>query len=436
MHRLRLTPVRAMALTGAYFALWCGLAFVLADNPTVGQVGWGLAYLIGLCWTVYLVERSARRIEARRGPVEVSALPLIPVGGEVRGGRRGGWNPLDPAARFYGRTSQRLRQSLAMLGAYSILFVLVYVLAHLKFGPASDENVYELPAGGGSESIKASSVKVTKVIRKKYVINPYSSILFAAPPPIDQIDVKLTEETANRYQAGKGDGGLGEGDGDGGGFGGGTGKGKIRFIRLRHSDKAWDKNFGIGGDRNLLAEFVVREPKMQGKVADETEAIDAATLGTFPHKKSPPLVYIGGAHSFNPSAADKKVLKQYLVERHGMILGDNLGGSGFHHNFIAVMNEITGTAGVPIPRDDRIHARPYTLPQLPIVVAHGGSTPLGWKLDGRWAVYYHPGALSDAWRDDRAGIKKEIAELCYQLGINIVYYAHREYSQWLQSQKP
>jgi hypothetical protein len=175
---------------------------------------------------------------------------------------------------------------------------------------------------------------------------------------------------------------------------------------------------------------------MKGKVAEDSESMDIATLGTFPAKKSPPLVYIGGAHSFAPSPTDKKVLKQYLTEHHGMILGDNLGGNGFHQNFIAVMNEITGTNSVVIPRDDRIHSRPYALPNTPIVVAHGGTTPLGWKIDGRWAVYYHPGALSDAWRDDRAGIKKEIAELCYQLGINIVFYAHREYSQWLRSQQP
>ncbi len=300
MHRLRLTPFRAIVLTGAYFALWCGLAFVLADNPTVGQVGWGLAYLIGLCWTVYLVERAARRIEAKRGPVEVSDLPLIPVGGEVRGGRRGGWNPLDPAARYYGRTSQRLRQSLAMLGAYTFLFVLVYVLAHLKFGTAAEENVYELPAGGGSESIKASSVKVQKVVRKKYVINPYSSILFAAPPPLDQIDVKLTEETANRYQVGQGTGATGDGSGDGSGFGSGTGKGKIHFARLRHGDRGWDKNFGIGGDRNMLAEFGART-KM--KIAEETEYFDAAQLAK---KKGLPLVYVSGTQSFPLTAADKK----------------------------------------------------------------------------------------------------------------------------------
>ena len=70
------------------------------------------------------------------------------------------------------------------------------------------------------------------------------------------------------------------------------------------------------------------------------------------------------------------------------------------------------------------------------MVAHARPVPLGWKIDGRWAVYYHPGALSDAWRDDHAGIKKEIYDLCYQLGINIVYYAHKEYGRWLVSQQP
>jgi hypothetical protein len=431
----RLTPFRAACLTGLYIGLWCGVLVLFHDEQLVELVGWSLTYLIGLAWTVYLVEREARRFELKRNLIDTSAFPQIPVGGELPSGRRGGSNPLDPAAWYYGRSNQRFRQSLLMLVLYSNFFVLVYLLAHLRFGGPDSENVYELPAGGGSESIKASSVKVQKVVRKKYVINPFSSIVFAVPP-IDQIDVKLTEETANRYQAGQGAGGLGEGEGDGGGFGGGTGKGKIRFICIRHSDKTWNKNHGIAGDRNLLAELVIREPKLQGKVADETESMDISTLATFPTKKSPPLIYIGGMHSFSPTPAEKKILERYLTEQHGMILGDNLGGAGFHNSFIAAMNEITHSTWYKIAQDDRIHTKPYELLQFPYVVAHGGTTPLGWKNDGRWGVYYHPGALSDAWRDDRAGIKKNIAEMCYQLGINILYYAHREYSQWLQSQKP
>ncbi|MDB5306108.1 MAG: hypothetical protein JWO38_310 [Gemmataceae bacterium] len=433
MHRFRLTPLRAALVTVLFVALWFGLSAGLGGGAMADHFGWVLVYLIGLGWVVYGVERAARRIEIRRAPTDIWGPPLVAVGGEVPGGRRGGWNPLDPAAWYYGRHGQRLRQSLALLATYSLLFVLVYTFAHLKFG-SNDESEVDLPAGGGHDSIKASSVKVQKVVKKKYVINPYSSIVFAAPPPLDQIDVKLTEETANRYQAGQGAGGLGEGEGEGGGFGSGTGKGKYQFVRLRHSDRMWDKNFGVGGDRNLLAEFASREPK--AKVADGSESIDYTGLANTSAKKPIPLVYVGGAHTFAPSAAEKKILQQYLIEKHGMILGDNLGGQGFHGNFIAVMTEVTGVSPVPIPRDDYIHQRPYPLPQLPIVVAHGGTTPLGWKIDGRWAVYYHPGALSDAWRDDRAGIKKEIAELCYQLGINILYYANREQDKWRLSQKP
>jgi hypothetical protein len=323
-----------------------------------------------------------------------------------------------------------------MVAVYSLVFGLVYFLAHWE-SRGSGQEEFGLPAGGGNDSPQAMSVKVQKVVRKRYIINPYSSIAFAAPPPIDNVDVKLTDETANRYQVGMGDGGLGQGDGEGGGFGSGKDGKKIRFLRLRHSDKSWDKNFGIGGDRNLLAELVVRFPKMKDKVAEETEAVDIVTiLRTYKPNASPPLLYVAGAGTFAPSATDKKALKEYLMERHGMILGDCLGGGAFHSNFIAVMNEITGTTAVVIPRDDAIHKRPYEIPQLPIVVAHGGTSPLGWKVDGRWAVYYHPGALSDAWRDDRAGIKKPIADQCYLLGINILSYAYREQDRWRLSQQP
>ena len=68
-------------------------------------------------------------------------------------------------------------------------------------------------------------------------------------------------------------------------------------------------------------------------------------------------------------------------------------------------------------------------------MSRSGTAALGWKIDGRWAVYYHPGALSDAWRDDHAGIKKDIWEQCYQLGINILYYAYMEQDSWREAQK-
>jgi hypothetical protein len=473
------------------------LVYFVKTVAVVSAAGLVIAYLVGLIWVQYLIEKIARRIEARSTPADPHTRPEVPVSGETADERPGTWNPFDPAARYYGPylgllclvflpvaiagiiagemwghaappadqgpllafcafcrpfwapalvlviagvatalvRNKRVRQSLTIAGAYTIVFALLYLLVNLE-GTASGEEEYTLPAGGGNDSPQAMSVKVQKKIRKRFVINPYSSIAFAAPPPIDSVDVKLTDDTANRYQVGMGDGGLGSGEGEGGGFGSGKDGGKIRFLRLRHSDKSWDKNFGIGGDRNLLTELVVRFPKMNGKVAEETEAIDIAKLGTYKPNAAPPLVYVGGVGTFAPTAADKRILKQYLTERHGMILGDALGNGGFHGNFIAVMNEITGSTPVTIPRDDPIHKRPYEIPQLPIVVAHGGTVALGWKVDGRWAVYYHPGALSDAWRDDRAGIKKVIADQCYLLGINILSYAHREHDQWRRSQQP
>lgn len=492
MRRFPLTPLRAALLSGLYVALWRVAVALTPKVPPVALAGWVLAYLIGLMWAVFLFDRAARRYESRLASYDGHTRPQVSVSGEAVGGRRGGWNPFDSAARYYGPTfgllcfviggvacaaavacefpgadddlveygkwvqpfkfpalalatvglatavarSKRVRQSLTMVAAYSLLFALVYMLAHLE-SRASGEEEYDLPAGGGNDSPQAMSVKVQKVVRKRYVINPYSNVSFAAPPPIDSIDVKLQEETANRYQVGMGDGGLGQGDGDGGGFGSGKDGGKIRFIRLRHSDKSWDKNFGIGGDKNLLTELVVRFPKMNGKVAEETESMDVVALGNFKQKASPPLVYVGGAGAFAPSAADKRILKSYLTERHGMILGDTLGAGGFNGSFATVMTELTGTIPVEIPRDDPIHKRPFEVPQLPFVVAHARPTvPLGWKIDGRWAVYLHPGALSDAWRDDRAGIKKSIADQCYLLGINIISYAHREHNQWRRSQQP
>ena len=118
-----------------------------------------------------------------------------------------------------------------------------------------------------------------------------------------------------------------------------------------------------------------------------------------------------------------------------MIFADNLGGRNFHNQFFAVMREVTGVDEVAIPRDDYIHQKPYSLPSLPVVVAHGGTVPYGWKVDGRWVGYYHPGAISDAWRDDHAGIKREVWEDGYRLGINVIYYAHVERHKWNTSQK-
>lgn len=420
MHLLRLTPWRCAQATLAFIVIWriavflAGLIGWRGLVDTADPLGWYVLYFIGLAWAVWGLERVSQRHEYRRRSLRAKAH-----GTAIAVART--WNPLDPAAWYYGRRNQRLAQSMTVLGVYTFLFLAFYLL--FTWNWARGVTPYELPAGGGQEMIR-QTVQIQKVVQKKYVINPFSSILFN-PPPIDQIDPKITQVTQNLYQ-------VGQGEGEGAGFSTGSSKGKIRFFRLRHSDRNWDKNFGIGADMNMLAEYGARTRQ---NIAEQTEFLEIPQLSAFPPLKTPPLVMVSGTATFLVSAADKKHLRQYLVERHGMILGDNLGGRQFHDQFVAAMREITGVQEVAIPRDDLIHRQPYLLPTLPIVVAHGGTVPLGWKIDGRWVAYYHPGALSDAWRDDHSGIKKEIYEACYQLGVNIIYYANAEFNKWRLSQQ-
>ena len=89
---------------------------------------------------------------------------------------------------------------------------------------------------------------------------------------------------------------------------------------------------------------------------------------------------------------------------------------------------------VPVPLDESIQQRPFQIPFLPYVAPHGGREALGWRLDGRWLCYYHPGDIGDAWADGNAGVKPEIYDACYKLGVNVIYYAHAEYSKWLTAQ--
>ena len=56
------------------------------------------------------------------------------------------------------------------------------------------QQIYELPSGGGEPKTIAQPIKIQKVIRKKYIVNPYSSILFNERK-IDDIKLQLTEIT-------------------------------------------------------------------------------------------------------------------------------------------------------------------------------------------------------------------------------------------------
>jgi hypothetical protein len=139
-----------------------------------------------------------------------------------------------------------------------------------------------------------------------------------------------------------------------------------------------------------------------------------------------------GQQNISVSDAEIKILRTYLLDHHGMLFGDNGGSSGWEGQFVGMMARVLPTVEpISVYLDHPIHRVPYTLPRLPIVAPHGRSNALGWVVDGRLAVYYHPGDIGDAWADGHSGVPQEVWESSYQLGINVIYYAHSEYSKWL-----
>ncbi len=402
-----------LAVTTADTMIWDTLRANLARYGTAGL------FLIGLAWVVWFVDRVASRIEAKRIALRLEAAeqtrgrPAVPSRT---------WNPFDPEACYYGRRSRKLNQSLTTFMTYSFVFALVFLLLSQMRGC---EEIYEMPAGGGQQKAIVQTVKIQKVIRKKFVVNPYSAILFEVPP-IDEVKLNLNEATEHAYT-------VGYGQGAGAGFGGGTPRGKVRLIRLEYSGGDWDRNFGIGGDMNMLIEYGIRT---NHKVAEKTESRRISQLRNFPVGKSPPLVFMTGQKNISLSNTEMKVLREYLLAKHGMLFADNCGSRHFHNQFIGMMNRVLpDIRPVPIPLDDVIHRVPYQIPFLPYVSPHGGKDALGWWKDGRWLCYYHPGDIGDAWRDDHSGVKAEIWEACYQLGTNVIFYAHAEYSKWLEAQE-
>lgn len=326
----------------------------------------------------------------------------------------------DRKLRIAAPAQRKLNQSLSTICSYSFAFTLAFLL-FTQIGGCRE--LYEMPSGGGEQQTIAQTVKVQKIIKKKYVVNPFSAILFQVPP-IDEVKLQLQEITKHQYV-------VGYGEGTGAGYAGGTKRGKVRFIRLEYTGGDWDQDFGIGADLNMLIEYGTRTNQ---KVANKTESRTVGQLKNFPIGKSPPVVYLTGQKNIIMSKNEIKILREYITEKHGMVFGDNGGSRHFHNQFVSMMRKVLpNVRPVPVPLDDLIHRVPYQIPFLPYVAPHGGKEALGWKVDGRWVCYYHPGDIGDAWTDDHSGVKPEIYEFCYQLGVNVINYGHAEYSKWLQA---
>lgn len=362
-------------------------------------LGTGVVFFTGLAWVVWWVERHSRKSDTH---------------GRI-------WNPLDLSAWYYASRSPKLRQSFTTLLTYAICFLLCFlVVSHFR-----GCSIYESPAGGGKVAQLTQVVKIQKVERRKYVINPYSSVIFN-PPPINEVKLKLLEVTEHLYQ-------IGSGQGDAAGFSKGTRRGKVRFIRLKYNGGDWDQDMARGSDLNLLTEYGVRTGH---PVSDRPDPMEIQRLASFPARKSPPLVYMTGQRGISVSTREMKILRKYLLEQHGMLFGDNGGSPGWGDQFIGMMRKLLPRIEpIAVYLDHPIHRAPYALPKLPYVARHGRTDALGWVVDGRLVAYYHPGDIGDAWADGHSGVPREIWESCYQLGVNAIFYAHVEYDRWLNATK-
>ena len=87
----------------------------------------------------------------------------------------------------------------------------------------------------------------------------------------------------------------------------------------------------------MLLEYGIRT---QHKVAERTESRTITQLDNFPLGKSPPLVYMTGQQNISLSNSEVKTLREYLTDKHGMLLGDNGGSRHFHNQFISMMNRV------------------------------------------------------------------------------------------------
>ena len=425
-------PLRAFIHSVLFIVAW-QLAILAARalgweelRAFVAQFGLAAVFCIGLAWVIWGVERASQYYASRREHIQSGFLTM----GATRAGKKATadqperiWNPLDLGAWYYFGRSKKLMQSLTALGSYAFAFLLtLMILSQIR----GCKEIYEMPAGGGQQKTLAQTLKVQKVIKKKFVVNPFSSIIFN-PPPIDEVKLQLQEVTQHAYT-------VGYGQGDGAGFSGGTSRGKVRFIRLEYPGGDWDQGFGIGGDLNMLIQYGVRTGH---PVNNQTESRSISQLGNFVAGKSPPMVYMTGQKSISLSKSEVKIMREYLTDKHGMLFGDNGGSQHFHNQFFAMMQQVLPSVEpVRIPLDDVIHRVPFQIPFLPYVAPHGGKDSWGWKVDGRWVAYYHPGDIGDAWMDDHSGVEPQVWEACYQLGTNVMFYGHVEYNKWLDAQRP
>ena len=316
----------------------------------------------------------------------------------------------------------------------AVLHLLVIVLIPYLLTLRGCIRPYRVPLGSGKPAVAMMKViqPKKKKKRKKYILSKDSPIIFDVPDLDDSELVKdVDQATQLTYVAdtSAGHGAMGTGGGDRAGWADGFGDGEIRFIRMEYNSPEWDDGMEPqeGADANFLAEFKRFSGLRGDQVARNGESHPISHLRKYPKGEAPPFVYMTGSGQISLSPSDVKTLRDY-IKGGGMILAD-AGSPQWDGPFRGLANSLfPGNPLRPIADDDPIFQIPFTFPNGPPPLwFHGGKQTMGVKYRGRWAVFYFPGDLNDAWKTGHSGLDPVLAEAAVHLGVNAVYYAVTRY---------
>jgi hypothetical protein len=330
--------------------------------------------------------------------------------------------------RTHGRDPRHRRSLYASVATHLVILVIIPYI--LSMGGCVE--AYRVPQGSGNPVVAmVKMVKPKKKKKKSLTLRPDSAILFEVPD-LDNTEVdqqmeeqtQLTYEATSNAKAGK----MGQGGGTQGGWPEGMENYRIRLIRLEHAGAGWDDGMDhTSADINFLRAF--SQATGFKKIASKGESHSIALLGKYPDDGFPPFVYLtGNADMGRVSTADIKILREYCLKG-GMLIAD-AGSMRFHQSFTHFMRQVFPDKPLlDIANDDMIYQIPYSFPEgAPAFWHHGGHRALGIKHENRWAVFYHPGDINDAWKSQAyADVTPEMRDAAMNLGVNLVYYA---FSQW------
>ena len=241
-------------------------------------------FLTGLAWVVWWVDRSSKCLNESHG--EGNMEPAGPLGLVLQKGVAR--NSASPSPPFFATRSASSSASCSLVKLPRMLDLRI-----------------PRPAARGCPTHQV--VKLQKVERRKYVINPFSSVIFN-PPPINDVKLQLLEVTEHLYK-------VGSGKGERPGFQRHR-AGQSPLLRLKYDGGDWDQDMARGSDLNLLTEYGVRTGH---PVSDRPEPIEISTSRTSPPAKPAAGVHDRPArHSGEPGRYQDSAPLPHRTARHAL----------------------------------------------------------------------------------------------------------------------